>query len=466
MLKKFLANKSGNVAMMFGLFLIPMLLGAGVAIDMLRANQVRSQLTEATDSGLLAAVRAKTLDGTLTDAQAEQLARDYFDANYSQIADIIIDTFDFSADPATDTFSLLVTGSIKTSIMGIVGADSLPINILSEAKYAPGRPLEVVMVLDNTGSMSGQKIADLKDAAEELVDVLMDDTDNEVLVGLVPFSTHVNIGKSRSSAFWLDVPADSSYDRNICTVDNAAAAAEGCTSTPNTCYYSEGQPYSCANWSCPDGDPAPTTCGLTTYQTTWEGCVGSRDHPLNIQDADFVTDPVPGVLNNVGYPDCPGEILPMTTEKSDVEDEIAAMDARGNTYIPGGLTWGLRLISSTEPFTEGETYADIQSEQGIKAIVLMTDGENTKSPNSSDGAHYSNDVSQADQYTEELCDEIKAQDIILYTVAFEITDSNTLDMIEDCATDSDSFFNADDPDALSDAFEAIGASLTELALTK
>ena len=140
-LKKFLASKSGNVAMMFGLFLIPMLLGAGVAIDMLRANQVRSMLTEAADSGLLAAVRAKTLDGTLNDVQAEKLARDYFDANYAQSAGITIDTFDFSTDPATETFRLLVTGRLKTSIMGVVGNKSMPIDIVSEAKYAPGRPL-------------------------------------------------------------------------------------------------------------------------------------------------------------------------------------------------------------------------------------------------------------------------------------------------------------------------------------
>ena len=95
----------------------------------------------------------------------------------------------------------------------------------------------------------------------------------------------------------------------------------------------------------------------------------------------------------------------------------------------------------------------------------MTDGENTKSPSSS-GSHYNTNVTQADQYTLEMCDEIKAQDIVLYTVAFEITDTNTLNMIEDCATDPDSFFNADDAAELSDAFETIGASLTELALTR
>ena len=196
--------------------------------------------------------------------------------------------------------------------------------------------------------MQGQKIADLKQAAKDLVDVLMKDTDNDVLVGLVPFSTHVNIGKSRGSAYWLDIPADSSYDQNKCTVDVPAAQAEGCTSTPNTCYNSEGQPYSCSNWSCPDGDDAPESCGTVTQQTSWEGCVGSRTHPLNIQDSDFTTDPAPGVLNHVGYPDCPSEIFPMTTEKSDIVAEINGMTAKGNTYIPGGLTWGLRLISSAE----------------------------------------------------------------------------------------------------------------------
>jgi len=118
MFQNFINNKNGNVAIMFGLFLVPMLVGAGVAIDFLRANQVRSQLTDAADSALLAAVRARTLDGDLSDEQAKALAKQYFDANYRQSADVIIDTFNLTETETIESFQLTVTGSMKTSILG------------------------------------------------------------------------------------------------------------------------------------------------------------------------------------------------------------------------------------------------------------------------------------------------------------------------------------------------------------
>jgi len=466
MFNRFKSSTNGNIAIMFGLFLIPILVGAGIALDMMRASQFRTQMNEAADSGLLAAARSKILDKTLTDVQAQDIARRYFDANGVNSADIEIQTFEFIYDAVSDVYRLTVTGRIKTALMGIAGKDWVPINIISEASVAPPRALEVAMVLDNTGSMSGQKINDLRDAATLLIDTIMADTNNEVLVGLVPFSTHVNIGMSRALEPWLAIPADSSYMQSGCSVDATAATSAGCTEESATCY-SDGFPYSCTTWQCPGGASAPQTCAPESQPTSWQGCVGSRVHPLNIQDADFTATPVPGVLNDIGSGgDCPGEIFPMTTDKADVLAEIAAMNASGNTYIPGGLTWGLRLISSASPFIEGDTYANIQSLSGVKAIVLMTDGANTKSPRSSDGAHYDNDVSLADQYTLEVCDEIKANNIILYTIAFDITDSGLLDMMSQCATNSDAFFNAEDAVDLSDAFGVIGNNLTELALTK
>ena len=63
----------------------------------------------------------------------------------------------------------------------------------------------------------------------------------------------------------------------------------------------------------------------------------------------------------------------MTSTKSTVDTAIDALVAKGNTVIPAGLLWGWRVLSSTEPFTEGAAYSD---EKWVKAIVLLTDGEN------------------------------------------------------------------------------------------
>lgn len=52
---------------------------------------------------------------------------------------------------------------------------------------------------------------------------------------------------------------------------------------------------------------------------------------------------------------------------------INALVADGNTVIPAGLLWGWRVLSQTVPFTQGAPYDD---EKWIKALVLLTDGEN------------------------------------------------------------------------------------------
>ena len=465
MIKAFFTNRNGNVAMLFGLMLIPMLIGAGVGIDMMRAGQVRSQLGDATDAALLAAARAKLKDETLTNEQAAVIARRYFDSNASGITSTYIDEFEFEADE--EVFRLKVIGRVKTTLLGISGREFMPINIENEAKVAPPRALEVVLVLDITQSMEGTKLDALTDSAKDLVDNIMADTDNSVLVGLAPFSSHVNIGISRATEPWIDVPADETWTYESCDIDEDAALAASCFEETETCY-NDGIPTPCTYWTCPNNDPAPMICETVTDTATWLGCLGSRPHPLNILDEDYFTNPVPGVLET-GGPECPTEVLPMTTDKTTVLAALDEFDADEDTYIPSGLFWGQALISPEAPFTEGRSYSDISNEGGVKAIVLMTDGDNTLSPDfdpGDRGEHDHDDVHQANSFTIELCDEIKSHGVILYTIAFEITDSATLGMVEDCATNPSAYFGADNATELSDAFGLIGNNLVELALTK
>jgi hypothetical protein len=159
----------------------------------------------------------------------------------------------------------------------------------------------------------------------------------------------------------------------------------------------------------------------------------------------------------------------MTTTRSTVTSAINKMTTQGETYIPSGLTWALRLISIEAPFTEGMAYSDIKGQLGVKAIVLMTDGKNTASlwgGATGYGGHYGDDEAYADEVTKDACDEIKSKEVALYTIAFEVTDTATISLLKACATDSNSFFDAKDSVDLAAAFDSIANSLIELALTK
>jgi hypothetical protein len=144
-----------------------------------------------------------------------------------------------------------------------------------------------------------------------------------------------------------------------------------------------------------------------------------------------------------------------------VTAKIRSMSAWGDTYIPSGLVWGLRMLSPDEPLTAAAPYSDIGD--GLrKAMVLMTDGANSHSPLYP--SHDGTDTAEANELTAELCTNIKAKGILLFTVAFEITDSTTLDLMEDCATSTSYFYDAENSADLEESFKNIATKLMDVHL--
>ncbi len=76
---------------------------------------------------------------------------------------------------------------------------------------------------------------------------------------------------------------------------------------------------------------------------------------------------------------CPRPILPLTNDKQAVQNELNSMIAYPamGTYIPAGLVWGWRVLSHGAPFTEGVGPGDQNYSKTVKALVLLSDGENS-----------------------------------------------------------------------------------------
>ena len=98
-------------------------------------------------------------------------------------------------------------------------------------------------------------------------------------------------------------------------------------------------------------------------------------------------------------------------------------------------------------------------------VVLKLSGKPTFRPNGS-GKHSKSDTSKANSYTEEICAEIIAQGIEVFTIAFDLNDKDTEDLLKDCATDDGYFYDADDAEELKETFVAIGRDLAELAISQ
>jgi len=157
---------------------------------------------------------------------------------------------------------------------------------------------------------------------------------------------------------------------------------------------------------------------------------------------------------------CGQPIMELTDQLDDVRLHISTITASGLTYIPSGLQWGWRTLSSQAPLEPKNT------KDRKKLLILMTDGQNTRSQ---EGAtHTGNDYAAADRFTLELCDAIKGSEIELATVAYSNGGGNSADsgLLSSCASSGELHFSANDPKALLDAFSAAADQSGDMRLIR
>jgi Flp pilus assembly protein TadG len=189
---------------------------------------------------------------------------------------------------------------------------------------------------------------------------------------------------------------------------------------------------------------------------------------------------------------CPRPVLPLTSNRDTVEDAIddmVAYPAMG-TYIPTGLIWGWHALSPGEPLVEGVGPGEDYYEKTVKAIVLLSDGENsvTGTSNHNDsifsgynyiglsvGGSYrlgSDNTSTAqtnlNTKTSTLCTNVKADGIRLYTITFGDIPTAAQTLMQNCASVVDGetlYYHAPSNAELEDIFYAIGEDLSDIHLS-
>ena len=262
----------------------------------------------------------------------------------------------------------------------------------------------------------------------------------------------------------MDVPPDTTTTTTSCYDTYPNATKSNCRMVTYSAT-NDGVPYTYTVEECDwDYGTAVGVCAPYTSTNTWNGCAGSRVNPLNIKDEQYSTR-IPGIRNV----SCPSKILPLSKSPSDIKNNIDAMSAYGDTYIPSGLVWGWRTLSNRGPFTESADDPATAGGSVRKYLVLMTDGFNTRSPRYPEGDHEGSDPTAANQLTRAVCDNIKADSdskIEIYTIAFEVADEGVKDILRYCATPGGAFFDAVDYSKLLTAFSEIGNSVSVARIAK
>ena len=211
--------RNGNVAMMWALMGTVLIGLLGLTIDFTRGVMVKTELQSAADSAVLVAARQTS---NMTMAQRTAQARAFFDAEapaYAQTATVTL------TDIGNNGFRLRATAPMPTSLAQLITNRDWTIGVDSEAVRG-GVNLEVALVLDTTGSMSGQRITDLRNSAGDLVDLIVqtNQTPYYSKMALVTWGMGVNAGSYATSARG-SIPAG----RNISAASWSTGAARTIT---------------------------------------------------------------------------------------------------------------------------------------------------------------------------------------------------------------------------------------------
>jgi Flp pilus assembly protein TadG len=485
----FRRSTRANVAMIFGLSLVPLTIAAGTGLDLARSMLVHSQMISALDAAALAVGSTKGLN----QQQMQTLAQQYFNAN-------------FTADPSFGTPKPVVVSEVNqtvvvscsdpmpTVLMSVVGIKK--INVLASSLVVWGQErLWISLVLDNTGSMtqtSGgsnpvSKISALKTASHQLLTMLQGIVVNpgDVQVAIIPFARDVKVGTAKATQTWLDwsdwsksttKPSKSIGPGSTCPYTDASNTfhcqvnptngSSSTTTIPSSGTYkgyicpsadTHGHYYNgCWNTTGTSGNYAHTW--IVNNTNTWTGCVTDRAQDYDTQNTTPVVGNIPTMMVAENSPSCvQATLMGMSSDFSALSTEIDSMVAAGSTNQTIGLVWGWQAQSQGVPLS-----APALPDHTGQIMILLSDGLNTQDRWYGDG---SNQSSQVDSRMALACTNAKAVGFTIYAVYVDLngTQGNST-VLQNCASDPTKYFDLTSAQQIITTFNAIGVQITNLRI--
>ncbi len=508
-LRRFDKDQRGNVAVLFAFSMVPLIGFMGGAVDVSRHHRYKVEISNALDSAAIALVRR----GAKNDAEAADFVTRYVASMMPGGGqDKMLHLDRFVATAVQGGYHVGVHGSMDTAFLPVVGIEEMPLDVETEVVASGGR-YEVALALDNTSSMfEHNKIGALKTAANHLIDRLYSETGSEdrVKMALVPFTTAVNIRGAAFNPDWLDPKGlglgqhrFDAYDREVSRLDIFSALSngsvgpdglptgwKGCVEARADGHDVDDEPLGsdpATRWTpylSPDGADSgsgPAYARSNSYLADQTGNKGTALQRLKNVDKYFKPIALAGyhdVFDENQGPNqsCRSPIVELTNDKDRMHAAIDAMQPGGYTHIPQGLVWGWRVLSPSEPFTQGVAYDDASTQ---KALVLLSDGKNTfpdiytSYGYQADGrlaANWNAGVDKLNEKVSTICEAVKAKGIRLYMILLEENDPQTKQIFRDCASRNGQgealYYEVPNAAELDAAFEDIGKDLTTLRITR
>jgi Flp pilus assembly protein TadG len=416
-------------------FATPVFVGAlGVGVDTSAWYIEKRKIQQQADAAALAGARVKGLGQTNTTAQAVATR----DAQRNGFTASATSTMTFNSPPTSGTYTGKSTAvevkitkqlpSLFSSYLLGSSARTITGRAVGYTPYVQTRNLEVAMVLDLSGSMNGNtevsgltKLQAQKNAAKALLDIVVGANQSPYTsrAAVIPFSDSVNVG----SAYFTSVTNK--------TLQNANGTNpwSGVVERPGSYKFKDDPPSSTYGWFG-DFKTKKETSPYEPYQ----------DY------LDDLSSQTPGASN---------AIKPLSSDKDGLKAMVQGMSANGSTAGHIGMAWAWYTLSPKwdDIFTGTTAPNAYNSAQTYKAIIIMSDYDMN--------SYYESGNGTANYQFEQLCTQIKASGVKIFTVGYGVSGtSNNTRRINCASSDSTTTYTytTTTVEDMLEAFEAIAAT--------
>lgn len=403
-------DRGGNVAILFAVLSVPMLMFGGAAIDYGFATRLETKLQAATDATALLLCQTPL---TTTTADLNAMAQTTMTGAMGT-ANLVVDPLAITSSPRQIT--LTAHKLSMTFFDKFTGTSRINPGAKSQCATPLPKTFEIALVLDNTGSMAASsgtqsKLQAVQAAATNFVNYVYTNSafSSATRISIVPFAGAVAVNPTTYRyATWIDQNAQSAY--HWTNVINASGSGfsnrfgifdslkavntnwgwAGCLETlPYPLDVQDGAPTS-ANLDsyyvpllAPDepGDgstsyfdfPDPNGSTYRSYNSyiadddgTKNGKCGTKNSatsylPLEAQACKYISPRNAASGTALGIPNGPNfgcttqPLMTLTNDISALKNLISKMAASGSTNIHEGFMWGWRTLSPLSVFTSNPT---------------------------------------------------------------------------------------------------------------
>lgn len=403
----FRSEEDGSITIFVISLFILMIIFGGIAVDVMRFEWRRVTLQETMDRAMLASANLVVPPNQTP----QSVAQNWFDVaglGDELTVDYALDMIDGEATANSRRVVGRATVRSYNHFMHMVDIPWFQGQVASAAEQGVSN-IEVIMALDITGSMgessgSTTKIAALRRAATNFVNILKfnrdangnytipKDPNNLISIGLVPYSSNVNVPAALRSQF--NVAHLSSWD----FVPNQGVPRVNCLEispdTFGTMALSRTTPISMAavTNAQPSNPGVAVTLPGATNTNGANGGVVNRSYSAPVA-TDYTSASIMchhGDNTSTGADESGSNMVQLpTTDVSTLRTQINQFIPRGNTSIAVGMRWATALIDESArpiytalrggvPGMAGRPSANNDTETR-KIIVLMTDGTHVSS---------------------------------------------------------------------------------------